>query len=194
MRVAVVCFLAALLVASAASPRVAAPLATEAADAGVDLGHCLVAGTASSPPAPLGELALGDLRIELEGEAPSFPRSARPGRAYPVEARGRALRAGRPVAAARVSGAWQIVGFEPLTTPAGSYADSVHIAATRSLEVGAHAGGPALAQESDAEIWCVEGVGIVAARQSSRLYENGALVEQVNDLDGALRPVSVDLP
>jgi hypothetical protein len=193
VRVAVVCSFAALLVASVASPRVGAPPAAEAGDAGVDLGDCLVAGPAAAAAAPLGELALGDLRIELDGETPGFPRVARPGHAYTLEARGRALRAGRPVAPARVSGAWQVVGFEPVTTPAGSYADSIHIAATRSLEVGARAGSPALAQESDAEIWCVEGVGVVAARTSARLYEDGVLVEQVSDLDGALHPTSADL-
>ena len=41
-------------------------------------------------------------------------------------------------------------------------------------------------------MWCVEGVGIVAASYAFRFYEDGALVGQVNDLDSWLLSATVD--
>ncbi len=140
----------------------------------------------------LGNLAIGDLSIEV-GEPDSwFPLQAVPGRAYSAEVRGKAFRNGEKVGTARVSGAWQVVGFEPLTTPTRTYSDTVHIATARTVEVRERNHGPRVSQESDVELWCVDGVGIVAASYAFRFYENDQLVGQVNDLDSWLLNATVD--
>jgi hypothetical protein len=140
----------------------------------------------------LGDLAVGDLTIEVGEPDRWFPLKAVPGRAYTAEVNGKALRDGKKVGRAKVSGAWQVVGFEPLTTPAQSYTDTVHIAAARTIVVKDRKGGPDLSQESDVELWCVDGVGIVAASYAFRFYEDGTLVGQVNDLDSWLLSATVD--
>jgi hypothetical protein len=139
----------------------------------------------------LGDLTIGDLTIEVGEPDKWFPLQAVPGRAYTAEVKGKALRAGEKVGSARVSGAWQVVGFEPLTTPTRSYSDTVHIAAARTVEVNERQGGPEIAQESDVELWCVEGVGIVAASYAFRFYQDGQLVGQVSDLDSWLLSATV---
>jgi hypothetical protein len=140
----------------------------------------------------LGDLAVGDLTIEVGQPDKWFPLKAVPGRAYTAEVRGKAVRDGKKVGSARVSGAWQVVGFEPLTTPTQSYSDTVHIAAARTIEVKERKGGPQISQESDVELWCVDGVGIVAASYAFRFYEDGELVGQVDDLDSWLLSATVD--
>jgi hypothetical protein len=140
----------------------------------------------------LGDLAVADLHIEVGEPDNWFPLKAVPGRAYTAEVRGKALRDGKKVGSARVSGAWQVLGFEPLTTPSRSYTDTVHIAAARTILVKDRAAGRTLSQESDVEMWCVDGVGIVAASYAFRFYENGELVGQVNDLDSWLLSATVD--
>ena len=140
----------------------------------------------------LGNLAIGDLTIDV-GEPDSwFPLQAVPGRAYTAEVRGKALRNGVKVGIARVSGAWQVVGFEPLATPNHTYSDTVHIAAARTVEVRDRNGGPRVSQESDVEMWCVDGVGVVAASYAFRFYQDGQLVGQVNNLDSWLLSATVD--
>lgn len=140
----------------------------------------------------LGNLSIGDLSIEVGDPDSWFPLQAVPGRAYTAEVRGKAFRNGEKVGTARVSGAWQVVGFEPLTTPTHSYSDTVHIAAARTVEVREKNGGPRVSQESDVELWCVDGVGVVAASYAFRFYENEQLVGQVNDLDSWLLSATVD--
>jgi hypothetical protein len=140
----------------------------------------------------LGDLAVGDLTVEVGEPDKWFPLKAVPGRAYTAEVRGKALRDGKKVGVARVSGAWQVIGFEPLTTPTRSYSDTVHIATTRTIEVKNRKGGLAVAQESDVELWCVDGVGIVAASYAFRFYEDGELVGEVDDLDSWLLSATVD--
>ena len=140
----------------------------------------------------LGDLAVADLTIEVGEPESWFPLKAVVGRAYTAEVRGRALRDGDKVGTARVSGAWQVVGFEPLTTPSRSYTDTVHIAAARTIEVKDRKADRTLAQESDVEMWCVDGVGIVAASYAFRFFENGELVGEVNDLDSWLLSATVD--
>jgi hypothetical protein len=140
----------------------------------------------------LGDLAVADLTIEVGKPENWFPLKAVPGRAYTAEVRGRALRDGKKVGSARVSGAWQVVGFEPLTTPSRSYTDTVHIAAARTIVVKDRKADRTLSQESDVEMWCVDGVGIVAASYAFRFYEDGELVGQVNDLDSWLLSATVD--
>jgi hypothetical protein len=140
----------------------------------------------------LGDLAVADLDIEVGEPDHWFPLKAVPGRAYTAEVRGKALRAGKKVGSAKVSGAWQVIGFEPLTTPSRSYTDTVHIAAARTIEVKDRKAGRTLSQESDVEMWCVDGVGIVAASYAFRFYEDGELVGQVNDLDSWLLSATVD--
>jgi hypothetical protein len=139
----------------------------------------------------LGDLAVGDLTIAVGEPENWFPLKAVPGRAYTSAVRGKALRDGERVGSATVSGAWQVVGFEPLTTPTRSYSDTVHIAAARTIEVKERKGGPEVSQESDVELWCVDGVGIVAASYAFRFYENGELVGQVTDLDSWLLSATV---
>jgi len=140
----------------------------------------------------LGDLAVGDLTIDVGSPSKWFPLEAVPGRTYNLKLDGRALRGGRKVGSARVESAWQVVGFEPLTTDARSYSDTVHIAAARSIEVKQRNGGALSKQESDVEIWCVDGVGIVAASYAFRFYENGELVGQVDDFDSWLVSATVD--
>ena len=140
----------------------------------------------------LGDLAVGDLTIEVGQPDKWFPLKAVPGRAYSAEVQGKALRDGKKVGTAKVTGAWQVVGFEPLTTPAKTYSDTVHIAAARTILVKDRKGGPEVSQESDVEMWCVDGVGIVAASYAFRFYEDGQLVGQVDDLDSWLLSATVD--
>jgi hypothetical protein len=140
----------------------------------------------------LGDLAVADLDIEVGEPERWFPLKAVPGRAYTAEVQGKALRGGKKVGTAKVSGAWQVIGFEPLTTPSRSYMDTVHIAAARTIVVKDRKAGRTLSQESDVEMWCVEGVGIVAASYAFRFYEDGELVGQVNDLDSWLLSATVD--
>ena len=109
-----------------------------------------------------------------------------------LKLKGRALRDGKKVGSARVSSQWQVVGFEPLTTAARSYADTVHIAAARSIDVKQRHGGTRSRQESDVEIWCVDGIGIVAATYAFRFYEDGRQVGQVDDFDTWLVSATVD--
>jgi hypothetical protein len=140
----------------------------------------------------LGDLEIGDLTIDVGAPSKWFPLEAVPGRTYTAELEGKALRDGRRVGRARVSSAWQVVGFEPLTTEARSYPDTVHIAAARTIEVKQREGGPRSKQESDVELWCVDGVGIVAASYAFRFYENGKLVGQLDDFDSWLVSATVD--
>jgi hypothetical protein len=136
----------------------------------------------------LGDLSVGDLRIEVAKPGFWLPLEAVPGQSYRAHVKGKALRGGESVGNALVTHAWQIVGFEPL----GSYSDTVHIAAERNVEVKAKKGGATLRQESDVELWCVDGVGIVAASYAFRFFENGELVGEVNDLDSWLVSATVD--
>ena len=99
----------------------------------------------------LGDLTLGDLTIEVGDPDSWFPLQAVPGKAYTAEVRGKAFRNGEKAGTAHVSGAWQVVGFEPLTTPSRAYTDTVHIAAARTVEVKERNGGPRRSQESDVE-------------------------------------------
>ena len=140
----------------------------------------------------LGDLVLGDLTIDVGAPRKWFPLEAVPGRTYSMKVKGKALRDGQKVGSARVSNAWQVVGFEPLTTDARSYSDTIHIAAARSIEVKERKGGPRNKQESDVEIWCVDGVGIVAASYAFRFYEDGELVGQLDDFDSWLLSATVN--
>lgn len=140
----------------------------------------------------LGDFAMGDLTVDVGAPGKWFPLEAVPGRTYTMKLKGRALRGGMKVGSARVSNAWQVVGFEPLTTEARSYSDTVHIAAARTIEVKQRKGGARSKQESDVEIWCVDGVGIVAASYAFRFYENGELVGQIDDFDSWLVSATVN--
>jgi hypothetical protein len=140
----------------------------------------------------LGDLAIGDLSIDVGPPSRWFPLEAVPGRTYNMKLEGRALRDGKKVGSARVESAWQVVGFEPLTTAVRSYSDTVHIAAARSIEVKQRKSGLRSKQESDVELWCVDGVGIVAASYAFRFYENGKLVGQIDDFDSWLLSATVD--
>jgi hypothetical protein len=140
----------------------------------------------------LGDLTIGDLNIEVKTPDSWFPLEAVPGRAYKATVKGKALRGDQKVGNASVVGAWQVIGFEPLDTPAASYSDTVHIAAARTIEVREQKSGRQLSQESDVELWCVDGVGIVAASYAFRFYENDTLVGEVNDLDSWLLSATVD--
>jgi hypothetical protein len=139
----------------------------------------------------LGDLTVADLNVELGEPERWFPLKAVPGRAYTAELKGKALRGGKRVGSARVSGAWQVIGFEPLTTPSRSYTDTVHIAAARTIVVKDRKADRVVSQESDVEMWCVDGVGVVAASYAFRFYEDGELVGQVNDLDSWLTSATV---
>jgi hypothetical protein len=140
----------------------------------------------------LGDFAVGDLTVDVGSPSKWFPLEAVPGRTYRTKLEGRALRDGTRVGSARVSSAWQVVGFEPLTTEARSYSDTVHITAARSIVVKQRNSGVRSKQESDVELWCVDGVGIVAASYAFRFYENGELVGQVDDFDSWLVSATVD--
>jgi hypothetical protein len=140
----------------------------------------------------LGNLAIGNLMIEVDEPDGWFPLDAVPGRAYTAEVNGKAWRNGEKVGRAKVTGAWQIVGFEPLTTPNHTYSDTVHIAAARTIEVRERNGGPRISQESDVELWCVDGVGVVAASYAFRFFQDDRLVGQVNNLDSWLLSAVVD--
>ena len=140
----------------------------------------------------LGDLVVGDLEIDVGAPANWIPLGAVPGRAYRARVKGKALRDGKSVGKASVKSDWELVGFEPLTTPGGSYSDTVHIAAAREVEIAAPGRGAKLRQESDVELWCVEGVGIVAASYAFRFYENGELVDELVDLDSWLVSATVD--
>ena len=140
----------------------------------------------------LGDLEVGDLRIKV-GEPESWvPLDAVPGRSYRANVEGKALRDGQSVGRAVVRSDWEIVGFEPLTTPGGSYSDTVHIATSRDVEVKYDGVGTKIRQESDVELWCVDGVGVVAASYQFRFYKNGKLVEEVADLDSWLVSATVE--
>jgi hypothetical protein len=140
----------------------------------------------------LGDLSVGELQIEVSAPEHWVPLGAVPGRAYRARVKGKALRDGQNVGKAVVTSDWEVVGFEPLTTPGGSYSDTVHIAATREVEVKYHERGAKLRQESDVELWCVDGVGIVAASYAFRFYENGQLVGEFAELDSWLVSATVD--
>jgi hypothetical protein len=140
----------------------------------------------------LGDLAVGDLTLEMGEPNHWFPLSAVPGRTYTAELEGKALRDGRRVGRARVSSAWQVIGFEPLTTAEQSYPDTVHIAAARTVDVKEKDRGVRRRQESDVELWCVDGVGIVAASYAFRFYENDELVSELDDFDSWLVSATVD--
>jgi hypothetical protein len=139
----------------------------------------------------LGDLSVGDLEIEVGQPERWHPLEAVPGRAYRASVKGRALRNGQDVGKAVVRSDWEIVGFEPLTTPGGSYSDTVHIAASRQVEVKYDDAGRKVRQESDVELWCVDGVGIVAASYGFRFFENGQLVDELGDLDSWLVSATV---
>jgi hypothetical protein len=114
----------------------------------------------------LGDLSVGELEVDVGSPDKWLPLSAAPGREYRSRVRGKALVGGQKIGRAIVEHSWEVVGFEPLTTPAGSYSDTVHIAAQRNFEVKAKKnGGTPIRQESDVEFWCVDGVGIVALRE-----------------------------
>jgi hypothetical protein len=139
----------------------------------------------------LGDLEIGDLTIDVGAPSKWYPLEAVPGRTYTTKLKGKALRNGKKVGSARVSSAWQVVGFEPLTTEVRSYSDTVHVAAARTIEVKQRKGGLRTKQESDVELWCVDGVGIVAASYAFRFYENGELVGEVADFDSWLVSATV---
>jgi hypothetical protein len=138
----------------------------------------------------LGDLSLGDLTIEVGSPDGWFPLDAVPGKAYTSLVKGKAFRNGEKVGNAKVSGAWQVIGFEPLATPARTYPDTVHIAAARTVEV-KEKRGPTSVQESDVELWCVDGVGVVAASYAFRFYQDGVLLGEVNGLDSWLLSATV---
>ena len=138
----------------------------------------------------LGDLTMGDLSIDVKKPKRWYPLKAVPGKVYNTEVKGRAYRDGARVGDALVSGAWQIVGFEPLTTQGGSWNDTAHISVVRSVAVDDQSGG-VFSQESDVELWCVEGVGIVAASYAFRFYEDGQLIGEVSDLDSWLVSATV---
>jgi hypothetical protein len=140
----------------------------------------------------LGDFSMGDLSIDVNAPRKWFPLEAVPGRTYTMKLKGKALRGGMKFGSARVSNAWQVVGFEPLTTAVRSYSDTVHITAARTIEVKQPKGGARSKQESDVELWCVDGVGIVAASYAFRFYENGELVGQINDFDSWLVSATVN--
>jgi hypothetical protein len=139
----------------------------------------------------LGDLSVGDLEIQVGAPDAWLPLAAVPGRAYNANVKGKALRDGERVGKARVTSSWEIVGFEPLTTPVNSYSDTVHIAAVRSVEVKERQGGATVRQQSDVELWCVDGVGVVAASYAFRFFEDGELVGEVADLDSWLVSATV---
>jgi hypothetical protein len=139
----------------------------------------------------LGDLSVGDLEIQVGAPDAWLPLSAVPGRAYRANVNGKAVRAGEKVGKAQVTSSWEIVGFEPLTTPVNSYSDTVHIAAVRSVEVKERQGGATVRQQSDVELWCVDGVGVVAASYAFRFFEDGELVGEVADLDSWLVSATV---
>jgi hypothetical protein len=140
----------------------------------------------------LGDLAVGDLTLAMGEPNQWFPLAAVPGRTYTAELEGKALRNGRRVGRARVSSAWQVIGFEPLTTEERSYSDTVHIATARTVDVKEGDRGVRTRQESDVELWCVDGVGVVAASYAFRFYENGKLVREMDDFDSWLVSATVD--
>ena len=140
----------------------------------------------------LGDLAIGDLSIDLGAPSKWFPLEAVPGRTYTADLEGKASRDGHKVGRARVSSSWQVLGFEPLTTAERSYPDTVHIAAARTIDVKERARGLRSRQESDVEFWCVDGVGVVAATYAFRFFENGKLVGQLDDFDSWLVSATVD--
>ena len=140
----------------------------------------------------LGDLSVGALRIKVGQPEHWVPLEAVPGRSYRANVSGKALRDGQNVGKAVVSSDWEVVGFEPLTTPGGSYPDTVHIAASRDVEVKYNDVGTKIRQESDVELWCVDGVGVVAASYVFRFYKNGKLVDEVADLDSWLVSATVD--
>lgn len=140
----------------------------------------------------LGDLEVGDLRIKVGQPENWVPLEAVPGRSYRAHVNGKALRDGRNVGKAVVKSDWEVVGFEPLTTPGGSYSDTVHIATSRDVEVKYDGLGTKVRQESDVELWCVDGVGVVAASYVFRFYKNGTLVDEVADLDSWLVSATVD--
>jgi hypothetical protein len=140
----------------------------------------------------LGDIEMGDLRIEVGQPTNWVPLDAMPGRSYRAKVQGKALRNGQNVGRAVVKSDWEIVGFEPLTTPGGSYSDTVHIAASRNVEVKYDGRAAKTRQESDVELWCVDGVGVVAASYGFRFYENGKLVDEVSDLDSWLVSATVE--
>ena len=141
----------------------------------------------------LGDFRVGGLQIEVGAPENWVPLGAVPGRAYRAKVKGKALRDGESVGKATVSSDWEVVGFEPLTTPGGSsYSDTVHIAATRKVEVKYHKVKTKIRQESDVELWCVDGVGVVAASYAFRFYKDGELVDELPDLDSWLVSATVD--
>jgi len=139
----------------------------------------------------LGDVTVGDLSIEVGRPRRWYPLEAAPGRSYTAEVRGRAVKDGHKVGDAVVSGVWQLVGFEPLTTPGGSYSDTAHITVERTIAVNGRRGASDFKQESDVELWCVDGVGIVAASYTFRFFQDDQLVGEVNDLDSWLVSATV---
>lgn len=140
----------------------------------------------------LGDLSVGDLRIDVGAPEHWVPLEAAPGRSYRANVQGKALRDGQVVGRAAVKSDWEILGFEPLTTPGGSYPDTVHIAASRDVEVKYSGVKTRIRQESDVELWCVDGVGVVAASYAFRFYKNGKLVDEFADIDSWLVSATVD--
>ena len=140
----------------------------------------------------IGDLDVGPLSIKVGSPEGWLPLEAAPGKNYRASVKGKALRDGQNVGKAVVKSDWEIVGFEPLTTPTGSYSDTVHIATTRNVEVKFNDVGTKLRQESDVELWCVDGVGVVAASYAFRFYKNGKLVDEIGDLDSWLVSATVD--
>lgn len=134
----------------------------------------------------LGDLSVGSLEVQMGEPDGWLPLAAVPGRVYQTRARGKAVLDGEKVGKAVIEHAWELVGFEPLDTPAGRYADTVHIAAERDFEIRTGEDGTPLRQESDVELWCVDGIGVVAASYAFRFYEDGRLVGEVANLDSWL--------
>jgi hypothetical protein len=139
----------------------------------------------------IGDLSVGDFEVRMGEPEGWLPLAAAPGRPYQTRARGKALVDGERVGRAIVEQAWEVVGFEPLTTPTGSYPDTVHIAAERNFELKANDDGVPFRQESDVELWCVDGLGVVAASYAFRFYEGGRMVDEVTNLDSWLVSATV---
>ncbi len=139
----------------------------------------------------LGDLSVGSLEVQMGEPEGWLPLDARPGHSYQARVRGKALLGGEKIGRAVVEHAWEIVGFEPLTTPTGSYSDTVHIAAERNFELKPKSNGTAFRQESDVELWCVDGIGVVAASYAFRFYEDGQMVGEVANLDSWLVSATV---
>ena len=123
----------------------------------------------------LGDLAIGDLTIDVGEPEQWFPLEAVPGpRLHHRSSRARRCATARRSAPRASPARGRSSASSRSPREARSYSDTVHVAAARTIEVKQRKGGLRIKQESDVELWCVEGVGIVAASYAFRFYEDGA--------------------